>query len=105
MKTILITGATDGIGRETARQLLALGHRVLLHGRTRERAQQTLDALGRGAGDRAAVPVWGDLAEMRQVLALAEQVKRQTPVLDVLLHNAGVYQHQRHLTPDGFEVA
>ena len=104
MKTILITGATDGIGRETARQLLALGHRVLLHGRTRERAQQTLDALGRGAGDRAAVPVWGDLAEMRQVLALAEQVKRQTPVLDVLLHNAGVFQHQRHLTPDGFEV-
>ena len=57
MKTILIKGTTDGIGRETARQLLALGHRVLLHGRTRERAQQSLDALGRGAGALAAVPV------------------------------------------------
>ena len=45
MKTILITGATDGIGRETARQLLAQGHRVLLHGRTLERAQQTIQAL------------------------------------------------------------
>jgi NAD(P)-dependent dehydrogenase (short-subunit alcohol dehydrogenase family) len=104
MKTILITGATDGIGRETARQLLAHGHRVWLHGRTRERAQQTIEAFDLRAGDTTVVPVFGDLAEMRQVLALAEQVRQQTPVLDVLIHNAGVYPHQRRLTPDGFEV-
>ncbi|MDG4595340.1 MAG: SDR family oxidoreductase [Candidatus Contendobacter sp.] len=100
MKTILITGATDGIGRETARQLLAQGHRVLLHGRTLERAQQTIQALD----TLTAVPVWGDLAEMRQVLALADQVRQQVPALDVLIHNAGVYEHQRRLTPDGFEM-
>lgn len=99
MKTILITGATDGIGRETARQLLAQGHRVLLHGRTQARAQQTLATLNAATAE----PIWGDLAEMGQVLTLAEQVRRCTPVLDVLLHNAGVYEHQRHLTPDGFE--
>lgn len=104
MQTILITGATDGIGRETARQLLARGHRVLLHGRTAARAQQTLDALGAQTDRRAAVPVWGDLAEMRQVLALADQVRRQVPALDVLLHNAGVYEHQQRLTADGFEL-
>ncbi|MCP5197429.1 MAG: SDR family oxidoreductase [Gammaproteobacteria bacterium] len=99
MKTILITGATDGIGRETARQLLAHGHRVLLHGRTQERAQHTLNVLNA----TTAVPVDGDLSEMRQVLALADQVRHHTPVLDVLLHNAGVYEDQRCLTPDGFE--
>ena len=47
--------------------------------------------------------VWGDLAEMPQVLALADQVRQHTPVLNVLLHNAGVYEHTRHLTADGFE--
>lgn len=100
MKTILITGATDGIGRETARQLLAQGHRVLLHGRTLERAQQTVATLNTSA----AVPVHGDLAEMRQVLALVEQVHQQVSALDVLIHNAGVYEHQHHLTVDGFEM-
>lgn len=104
MKTILITGATDGIGRETARQLLARGHRVLLHGRSPSRAQQTLDALGAQTNIQAAVPVWGDLAEIRQVLALADQVRQQGPALDVLIHNAGVYEHQRRLTADGFEL-
>ena len=99
MKTILITGATDGIGRETARQLLAQGYRVLLHGRTHERAQQTINALNAATAES----VWGDLAEMPQVLALADQVRQHTPVLDVLLHNTGVYEHTRHLTADGFE--
>ena len=99
MKTILITGATAGIGRENARQLLAQGHRMLLHGSTHERAQQTINTLNAAT----ALPVWGDLADMHQVLALTDQVRQHTPVLDVLLHNAGVYEHQRHLTPDGFE--
>ena len=41
-KTILVTGATDGIGRETARQLLELGHRVLVHGRSRDKADKLI---------------------------------------------------------------
>lgn len=102
-KTILVTGATDGIGRETARQLLALGHRVLVHGRSKARAEARARELARESPGHAQ-PVWGDLSVMEQVVALAQQVHGHAPVLDVLVHNAGVYQHERRLTADGFEL-
>jgi NAD(P)-dependent dehydrogenase (short-subunit alcohol dehydrogenase family) len=102
MPTALITGSTDGIGLETARQLLARGWRILVHGRDRDRAGSGLDALA-GAGDGTASAVWGDLASMPAVLDLAEQVRRAAPDLDVLMLNAGVYESKRSLTADGFE--
>lgn len=105
MKTILITGATDGIGRETARQLLDQGHRLLIHGRNLEKAQRTIHDLG--AAEKPVGPsaeaVYGDLSDMGQVLDLAEQVKRKTAVLDVLIHNAGVFANEWQLTVDGLE--
>ena len=48
--------------------------------------------------------VYADLARMPAVVVVAEQIQQQTPVLDVLIHNAGVYQPQRQLTAEGFEV-
>ena len=103
MKTSLITGATDGIGRETARQLLALGFRVLVHGRTPEKARRTAEDLARLPPAGEVAVVYGDLAQMPEVAALAEQVKMQAPTLDVLINNAGVFEHERRLTADGFE--
>jgi len=103
MKTVLVTGSTDGIGRETARQLLGRGLRVIVHGRSQSKAEQHVREL---AGERQggqAVAVWGDLSSMRQVVALAEQVNQLAPSLDVLINNAGVFEKRRHLTEDGFE--
>lgn len=99
MSNILVTGATDGIGRETARQLLAQGHRVLVHGRSEAKAIHAAEQL---QGD--AVPVSGDLARMREVVDLSEQVKRLAPELDVLVANAGIYEMTRRLSEDGFEL-
>jgi NAD(P)-dependent dehydrogenase (short-subunit alcohol dehydrogenase family) len=103
MKTVLVTGATDGIGRETARQLLARGLRVLVHGRSQSKAEHHARELAAGQRGGETVAVWGDLSSMRQVVALAEQVRELAPSLDVLINNAGVFEKRRHLTEDGFE--
>jgi len=102
-KTILVTGSTDGIGRETARQLLKLGHEVLIHGRSRSKAEAGARELAKQTGGRAKA-VWADLSQMAQVVELARQAHAHAPVLDVLVHNAGVYERERRLTGDGFEM-
>ncbi len=101
MPTFLVTGATDGIGFETARSLAKSGARVLVHGRTEAKAKQAVERL-RGTG--AVEPVWGDLSSLAQVRALAAQVKGLTSTLDVLLNNAGVFAKEELRTEDGFEL-
>jgi NAD(P)-dependent dehydrogenase (short-subunit alcohol dehydrogenase family) len=104
MKTVLVTGATDGIGRETARQLLARGMHVLVHGRSQRKATQHAEDLAREATGATVTPVWGDLSSMQQVVALGQQVQQCAPVLDVLINNAGVFERSRALSVDGFEM-
>jgi NAD(P)-dependent dehydrogenase (short-subunit alcohol dehydrogenase family) len=104
MKLALVTGSTDGIGRETARQLLAAGWRVLVHGRSELKAAEHATALARETGNPHAAPVWGDLSDMQQVVELAAQVQAQTASLDALVNNAGVYERRRRLTADGLEA-
>jgi len=87
-KTILITGATDGIGRKTAELLTSLGHCVLVHGRTEEKAERTARELG---GERPLDHYVADLSDLGQVEALAQAVAERHPRLDVLINNAGVY--------------
>jgi NAD(P)-dependent dehydrogenase (short-subunit alcohol dehydrogenase family) len=103
MKTILVTGATDGIGLQTATELAARGHRVLVHGRSTQRIDRAIGLIRRTSPDAALVPVRADLARLDEVRALAAEVALLAPSLDVLLHNAGIYANQREETVDGFE--
>lgn len=103
LRTALVTGATDGIGRATARALGELGWRVLAHGRDEAKARHAAAELGERVPKGAFEPVWGDLARMREVVALAERALALAPALDVLLNNAGVIEDRRVLTEDGFE--
>ena len=84
MRTILITGATDGLGRELARRLAA-DDRVMVHGRDPERVRQARS----GAGGTTE-GVLADLADLSQVDRLADEVLDRFDRIDVLVNNAGV---------------
>ncbi|TWT80323.1 Sepiapterin reductase [Planctomycetes bacterium CA13] len=104
MKRILLTGATDGIGLETARMLVSLGHHVLLHGRSvskLQKVEQLLTALSAGAPIESYV---ADLSRMSEVESLATAVSEKHRNLDVLINNAGVYVAPDPITPDGLDV-
>jgi len=103
-KTILVTGATDGIGLETARMLVALGHNVLLHGRNPaklEKVEGTLSDLPDGGGIETYL---SDLSRPDAVEALAKAVAEKHAKLDVLINNAGVFKAPDPITPDGLDV-
>lgn len=100
MATHLVTGATDGIGKQTALELGRGGATVLVHGRSERKAVEAVKSMGPGAYE----PVWGDLSSLGEVNALADRVLAAHPVLDVLLNNAGVFMKERKLSVDGFEL-
>lgn len=99
MSRILVTGSSDGIGLETARQLLAAGHDVVGHARNAERAAEL-----RAAEPRLADVVVGDLASLAETRALAEAATAAGP-FDAVIHNAGIGGGvpERTVTADGLE--
>jgi NAD(P)-dependent dehydrogenase (short-subunit alcohol dehydrogenase family) len=103
-RTALVTGATDGIGRETARELARRGARVIVHGRDVRRAETARRDICESTGSDDVEVVAGDFTSLRQVRALDRQVRGLTDRLHVLVDNAGVYQARRHLTEDGLET-
>lgn len=104
MKTILITGSTDGIGKQTAYELASLGHQIIVHGRNSTRVDETVADLQSKTQNMNIRGVVGDLALMNNVYALGEMLAAQFPAIDVLINNAGVYMHSKVTTKDGFEV-
>ena len=86
-KTVLVTGSTDGLGKEVARQLGALGAFVIVHGRNQERGEEVVRTIkSAGVGDAAFHRA--DLASLAGVGALAEKIMETYDRLDVLVNNA-----------------
>lgn len=103
-KTILITGATDGIGLETAKALASLGHTILLHGRNPAKlkdVEETLVPLATGGVVESYV---ADLTNFSDVASMAQAVAAKHAQLDVLINNAGVFKMANPITADGSDA-
>src|SRR5207253_8763853 len=88
--TVLVTGATDGLGKGVATALAAAGARVLLHGRDDARGERTLAEIRAATGSDRLGWYRADFASLAQVRGLAERVRAEQARLDVLLNNAGI---------------
>jgi NAD(P)-dependent dehydrogenase (short-subunit alcohol dehydrogenase family) len=103
-QTVLVTGATDGLGRALARELAARGATVLVHGRSQERLDDTLRELREATGSGRLRPYRADLASLEQVRRLGREVGAEQR-LDVLVNNAGIAgTGERQVSADGLEL-
>ncbi len=104
-KTVLVTGSTDGLGKEVARQLGALGAFVIVHGRNPERGGEVVRTI-RAAGSGNAAFHRADFASLDGVNAFAEEILETYDRLDVLINNAAaVSGAERQTSADGHELA
>lgn len=104
MSIILVTGATDGIGLETAKKLAGLGHEVVLHGRSEEKVQLARGIIQSASPKAVLHTVHADLSDFAAVKCMVQHVGAHLPRLDVLINNAGVYMTGQRLSQDGFEM-
>lgn len=103
-KKILITGATDGIGLETAKRMYAGGHTLLLHGRSSEKLAATEHQLADGNGAGLIYTYKADLSRLAEVESLANNILRDHDRLDVIINNAGVMRVPDTVTEDGLDI-
>lgn len=107
-QVILITGSTDGLGQQVARDLAERGATILLHGRSRNKGEDTLKEIKGATGNNRINYYNADLSSLTSVRLLAEEVNADHDRLDVLINNAGIgdgpRRWRREESEDGFEL-
>ncbi|WP_266170281.1 SDR family NAD(P)-dependent oxidoreductase [Dyella subtropica] len=104
-QTVLITGATDGLGRALAARFAKSGWQVIIHGRLRRRCDDVRQEIGGESGSRRIETCVADFARLRDVFAMIDQVRSLTPAIDLLINNAGLgVEEERTATVDGYEM-
>jgi retinol dehydrogenase 14 len=101
-KTVLVTGASGGIGRATALGLATMGAHLAITGRDRGRTEGAAREIREAGGGQVEVFV-RDLSSQSEVRRLVDEVLQNLPRLDVLVNNVGGYWDTRHVTADGLE--
>ncbi len=107
-QVILVTGATDGLGKQVARDLAVQGATVLLHGRSREKGEAALQEIRDATGNQKLMYYNADFSSLDAVRRLAEEIQTDQDRLDVLINNAGIgagsRPARREMSVDGYEL-
>ena len=101
-KNILVTGATEGIGKAAALEFARRGASLTIVGRNPEKTAKVLEAL-KAAGAKDAVSILGDLSVLADIRSVAKAYRDRVERIDVLVNNAGAVFTSYATTPDGFE--
>jgi NAD(P)-dependent dehydrogenase (short-subunit alcohol dehydrogenase family) len=100
-KVCLVTGATAGLGKATARQLARQGATVIVVGRNGEKSRATVNEIKQQTGNPNVESMLADLSVQKEVRALAEQFKSKYQSLNVLVNNAGASSSGARKAPTG----
>jgi retinol dehydrogenase-12 len=100
-KTVIITGSSDGIGKETAKELLSSGATVILACRDKNKTQRLLDTIN----NSKAIFMQLDLSSFKSVINFVHNYRKQFGKIDILINNAGVFPSEYILTEDGIETS
>lgn len=102
-KNVLITGSTDGIGKQAAIDLAGMDYHVIVHGRNDESVNKALEEIKDESGKDDLNGLSGNFESLQEVRGLAGKVRDQYDHLDILVNNAGIFVKEREVTQDGFE--
>lgn len=103
-KTLLITGSTDGIGKQTALELAEMGARVILHGRKESKVKGVMQEIAQKTGNDKLDCFIADLSSLQQIHRMGAEIRRKYNRLDVLINNAGVAMSKLEISADGCEM-
>jgi NAD(P)-dependent dehydrogenase (short-subunit alcohol dehydrogenase family) len=103
-KTVVITGATSGIGAVAARRLAEQGARIVIVARDRGRAEETLRNLRAANSAQPHAAFYADLSRLREMKRVAAEIAAAEPKIDVLMNNAGLIASRNRKTEDGLEL-
>jgi NAD(P)-dependent dehydrogenase (short-subunit alcohol dehydrogenase family) len=103
-KIVLVTGSTDGIGKQTALELAEMGAIVLIHGKDNRKCESTLDEIKKISGNTDLKYFIADLSSFVSIRQLAREINKSFESIDVLINNAGVFANKRELNSDGIEM-
>jgi len=103
-KTVLITGSTDGIGKETALELAAKNYIIIIHGRNKKKIESTINWIIKKTSNSDVYGIIADFVSLSDVKRMAEEVTGKFKQLDIIINNAAVFSHVYKETVDGLET-